>query len=113
MRPARRSAGSSNGTGCTSTASSFAVGLGSNATASATGLFSGAVANGVTNTGTQFTIAQSTGNFDFAYAGGPNTLADANGTLGLAVAQGSNLRASVALPLLTLAMPRSTSPTNR
>jgi hypothetical protein len=56
-------------------------------------LFSGAVANGVTNTGTQATAAASVGNFDFAYAGGPNTQALAQGTLGLAVAQGSNVYA--------------------
>jgi hypothetical protein len=82
-----------NSADCTSTPTSFAVGLGPNTTASATGLFSGAVANGVTNTGTQFTVAQSTGPFDFAYAGGPGSEAFANGTLGVAVAQGSNVLA--------------------
>jgi hypothetical protein len=86
--------GVSSGTGCTSTATSFAVGLGSGTTASATGLFSGAIANGVTNTGTQVTDAEASGPFDFAYAGGPNTFASARGTLGVAVAQGKNVFAT-------------------
>ena len=95
--------GVSSGTGCTSTATSFAVGIGPNTTATASGLFDGAVANGVTNTGSQFTAAIATGNFNFAYAGGPNVFAAAGappspflpgpggGTLNVAIAQGSNV----------------------
>jgi hypothetical protein len=41
------------------------------------GLFDGAVANGLTNTTGQTTDAESYGNFSLAYAGGPNTSAQA------------------------------------
>lgn len=82
--------GTSGGSTCTSSAGSFAVATGQNADASSTGLFSGAVANGFTNGPTDFTEASSTGNFDFAYAQGPNTVAASYGTAALAVAAGSN-----------------------
>jgi hypothetical protein len=52
-------------------------------------MFDGAIASGLTNTGTQTTQAQSVGN----YAGGPDTAAFSTGTLGVAVAQGSNVDA--------------------
>jgi hypothetical protein len=56
-------------------------------------MFDGAISNGLTNTGTQFTITSAVGNSNFASATGPNTIASANGTLGVAVAQGSNVQA--------------------
>jgi hypothetical protein len=85
--------GIGNSANCQSSLGAFAVGLGSNTFASSNGLFSGAVANGLTNTGAQFTVASSTGNLDFAYAEGPNTIARSTGNLALAVAIGSGVSA--------------------
>ncbi len=77
---------------CSSTAGSFAVALGptANVSASSSGLFDGAVANGLGDSGAQFTEASSTGNLSFAYAQGPNTLAETDGNLNVAAAVGSN-----------------------
>jgi hypothetical protein len=83
--------GVSAGTGCTSSATSFAIGLGPGTVASANGLFTGAIANGATKTGTDVTIAQSTGAFSLAYAGGKNTQSYTQGNLALAIAQGDGL----------------------
>ena len=81
------------GDGCLSTLGSFAIGLGPNTFAAAGGLFSFAIANGLGNAETELTTAASLGSFNLAYAGGPDTLAQANGNLGLAVVQGANARA--------------------
>jgi hypothetical protein len=90
---------------CTSSVGSFAVALGDPTTtaASANGLFDGAVANGLGDPAGTVTIANSTGNASFAYAGGPNVVAQAGtlatkagpggGTLNAAIAQGSNVSA--------------------
>ena len=69
------------------------MGLGPNTFATAGGLLSFAIANGLGNAETELTPAASLGSFNLAYAGGPDTLAQANGNLGLAVVQGENARA--------------------
>ena len=81
------SAGSSGGSTCTSTPTSFAIGIGDNTTAIANGLFTGAIAVG-DNGANDATRAASTGAFSLAMALGKNTFAVTDGNLNLAVAQG-------------------------
>jgi len=97
--------GIGNGNGCASTPTSVAIGIGPNTFAEANGLFDVAIANGATNTGTQFTSAVSIGTANLAYAGGPNVAAFAGtspgilpgpggGSFNVAIAQGSNVLAA-------------------
>lgn len=87
------SAGSSGGSTCTSTPTSFAIGIGGNTFASAKGLFTGAIAIGTNNTGPDTTIADSEGALSLAYANGRNTAAVTTGNLAVAVAQGDRTAA--------------------
>lgn len=93
--------GSSNGSTCASTPSSFAVGLGDNTHASAVGIYTGAVAIG-DNGPTDSTVAQAGPGFGaIAFADGRNTKAVTNGSYALAVAQGTG--ASPANPVEAIA----------
>jgi hypothetical protein len=89
--------GVGNNAQCSSTAGSFAVALGpaANVSASSSRLFDGAVAS-------------STGNLSFAYAQGPNTLAETDGNLNVAAAVGSNNAAFAGFRPATTATSRST-----
>ena len=91
------STGSSGGSVCTSTPTSFAIGVGDKTTAAATGLFNGAIAIGTNNGPTNATAAVATGALSLAYANGKNTSASTEGNLSLAVAQGDNLEAQAGL----------------
>jgi hypothetical protein len=62
--------GVSSGTGCTSTATSFAIGIGNNTTADASGMFSSALA-----IGDNATAQTQGGNFNVAIADGQNSIA--------------------------------------
>jgi hypothetical protein len=85
------SAGTSGGSTCTSTATSFAVGLGNGTDAAASGLFDGSVAIG---TGAE---ASTQGNFNLALAAGTGAEAQAGSTsadtLNVAAAIGTNAEA--------------------
>ena len=85
--------GFNNGDGCISTPGSFALGLGDGTAATSAGFLTSAVAISPGNGATELTQAASFGSFSFAWAGGPDTLAETTGNLGLAVVQGENARA--------------------
>ena len=67
------------GDGCRTTLGSFALGLGPNTMALSAGLLTSAIAIGLGNEDTEVTQATSFGTFSFAWAGGPDTLAETNG----------------------------------
>lgn len=85
--------GFNTGDGCFSTPGSFALGLGDGTVATSAGFLTSAIAIGLGNGQTELTQATSFGTFSFAWAGGPDTLAETTGNLGLAVMQGENARA--------------------
>ena len=78
------------GGGCFTTVGSFALGLGPNTIATSAGFLTSAIAIGLGNEPSEITQATSFGLFSFAWAGGPDTLAETNGNANLAVVQGEN-----------------------
>ena len=81
--------------GCFTTVGSFALGLGPNTIATSAGLLTSAIAVGFGNEPLEITQATSFGFFSFAWAGGPDTLAETNGNANLAVVQGENAQTVV------------------